>query len=229
MATCGVVDLHEALYTTRAMRRVKPDAIPDDVQARILDAAIRAPSGGNAQNWRFLLVDEPAIKGQLGPLYRESLAQLWATAYKDLIASAQASPDSPESIETLRIVRSAQYLADHFEGVPLFLFAFARNDRSGGSIFPAVWSAMLAARAEGVGSALTSVLGGFRAAETLAVLGVPPDHGWVNVCCVSFGYPTGRWGIAARIPAHQVAFRNRWGTPLGVEIPTPLWPDGHPG
>ena len=93
MATCRVVDLYEALYTTRAMRRVRPDAIPDDVQARILDAAIRAPSGGNAQNWRFLLVDDPTIKERLGALYRESLAQLWATAYKDLIAAAQAAPD----------------------------------------------------------------------------------------------------------------------------------------
>ena len=75
------------------------------------------------------------------------------------------------------MVRSAQHLADHFEDVPLFLFAFTRNDRSGGSIFPAVWSAMLAARGLGIGSALTSVLGALRGAETMAVLGVPRGHG----------------------------------------------------
>jgi len=62
------MDVREALYTTRAMRRVKPDPIPADVQARILDAAIRAPSGGNAQSWRFLLVDDPAVKARLAPL-----------------------------------------------------------------------------------------------------------------------------------------------------------------
>ena len=56
------MDVREALYTTRAMRRVTPDPIPDDVQARILDAAIRAPTGGNAQNWRFLLVDDPEVR-----------------------------------------------------------------------------------------------------------------------------------------------------------------------
>jgi nitroreductase len=224
-----VVDLYEALYTTRAMRRVKPDPIPTDAQARILDAAIRAPSGGNTQNWRFLLVDDPGVKGRLGPLYRESLAQLWATGYKERLAAAEAAPDAPESAETLRIVRSAQYLADHFEDVPLFLFAFARNDPSGGSIFPAVWSAMLAGRGLGIGSALTSVLGAFRAAETLAVLGVPPDKGWRNACCVSFGYPTGRWGIAERTPAHEVSFRNQWGTPLGQEIPAPKWSPGAGG
>src|SRR5271155_756112 len=114
------MDVYEALYTTRAMRRVRPDPIPQDAQARILDAAIRAPSGGNAQAWRFLLVDDRATKERLGPLYRESIA------------------------ETLQIVRSAQYLADHFEQTPLLLFAFAPGESSGGSIFPAVWSAMLA-------------------------------------------------------------------------------------
>jgi hypothetical protein len=124
----------------------------------------------------------------------------------------------------LSIVRSAQYLADHFEEVPLYLFAFIRNDRSGGSIFPAVWSAMLAARGEGIGSALTSVLGAFRADQTLSVLGVPADKGWVNACCVSFGYPLGRWAVAPRTPVDQVAFRNRWGESLGLQIPDPLWP-----
>jgi nitroreductase len=223
------VDLYEALYTTRAMRRVKPDPIPADAQARILDAAIRAPSGGNTQHWRFLLVDDPGVKGQLGPLYRDCLAQLWATGYKERLEAARAAPGSPESAQTLRIVRSAQYLADHFEDVPLFLFAFARNDPSGGSIFPAVWSAMLAARGLGIGSALTSVLGAFRAADTLAVLGVPPDKGWLNACCVSFGYPTGRWGTAERIAAHEVTFHNRWGTPLDEQIPTPLWSPGAAG
>jgi nitroreductase len=218
------VDLYEALYTTRAMRRVKPDPIPAAAQARILDAAIRAPNGGNAQNWRFILVDDPAVKDRLGPLYRESLGQLWTSVYKDRVAAAQAEPDAPESAPLLRMVRSAQYLADHFEEVPLFLFAFTRNDPSGGSIFPAVWSAMLAARGEGIGSALTSVLGVLRAAETQAVLGVPPDAGWVNACCVSFGYPLGRWAVPERLPADRVAFRNQWGAPLEPEIPTPLWP-----
>ncbi len=220
------MDLYEALYTTRAMRRVRPDPIPAPSQARILDAAIRAPSGGNNQNWRFLLVDDASIKQELAPLYRVALAQLWDTVYKELLAAAHAAPDSPDGKQTLSIVRSAQYLADHFEEVPLYLFAFIRNDRSGGSIFPAVWSAMLAARGEGIGSALTSVLGAFRGDETLSVLGVPPDKGWVNACCVSFGYPLGRWAVAQRTPVDQVAFRNRWGKSLGLQIPDPLWPPG---
>ena len=71
------MDVYEALYTTRAMRRVRPDPIPADVQARILDAAIRAPSGGNAQSWRFLLVDDPAVKARLAPLYQDAIGKLW--------------------------------------------------------------------------------------------------------------------------------------------------------
>ena len=140
------MDLYEALYTTRAMRRVKPDPVPDDVQALILDAAIRAPSGGNIQSWRFLLVDDPQIKARVGPLYRESLVELWQTAYKDRRVAAEADPGSATSARFFRMARSAQYLADHFEDVPLFMFAFAPDEQSGGSIFPAVWSAMLAAR-----------------------------------------------------------------------------------
>jgi nitroreductase len=218
------MDVYEALYTTRAMRRVRPDPIPYPVQARILDAAIRAPSGGNAQGWRFILVDDPAVKAELGPLYRDSIAQLWATVYRDLIEAASGAPEEPAHRSTLRMVASAQHLADHFEEVPLFLLAFSRGDISGGSIYPAVWSAQLAARAEGVGSALTTVLGFFHGPEASEILGVPEGHGWTMACCVSFGYPTGRWGVAGRRPVPEIAYRNAWGEDLGLDIPGPLWP-----
>jgi nitroreductase len=217
------MDVREALYTTRAMRRVKPDPIPADVQARILDAAIRAPSGGNAQGWRFLLVDDPAVKARLAPLYQDAIAKLWQTAYRERLERAAARPDDPEGASLLRVQASAQHLADHFESVPLFLIAFVRGDTSGGSIFPAVWSAQLAARAEGVGSALTSVLGVFHGEEAMQILGVPSGKGWTMACCVSFGYPTGRWGVAVRRPVQAVAYRNTWGNGVGFEIAEPLW------
>jgi len=217
------MDIYEALYTTRAMRRVRPDPIPQDVQARILDAAIRAPSGGNAQGWRFLLVDDHGVIARLAPLYRDAIGTLWETFYRENLEKARSAPDDPESVSLLRVQASAQYLADHFEDVPLLLFAFSRGDPTGGSIFPAIWSAQLAARAQGVGSALTSVLGIFHPQETLQILGVPDNKGWAMACCVSFGYPRGRWGVAPRRPAHEVAYRNQWGTGLGFEIPEPLW------
>jgi len=218
------VDLLEALYTTRAMRRVRPDAIPLDVQAQILDAAVRAPSAGNQQNWRFLLVDDPSVKAALAPLYRDSINQLWSTFYRDRIAAAQADPEAPESLATFRMQRSVDHLADHFADTPLYLFGFAQGDNTGSSVFPAVWSAMLAARAHGVGSALTSIMGMLHRDEVFEVLGVPTDGGWVNSCCVSFGYPIGPWRVAERQPAHEVSYRNRWGAPAGFEIPKPLWP-----
>jgi nitroreductase len=217
------MDVREALYTTRAMRRVRPDPIPDDVQARILDAAIRAPSGGNTQNWRFLLIDDPDVKARLGPLYRDAIARLWETLYRTRLERARANPDEAASASLLRVQASAQHLADHFEDVPLFLAAFIRGDTSGGSIFPAVWSAQLAARAEGIGTALTSVLGGFHGEEALEILGVPANEHWIMACLVSFGYPTGRWAVAPRRPVHEVAYRNSWGTGVGFEVPEPLW------
>ena len=217
------MDVYEALYTTRAMRRVKPDPIPVEVQKKILDAAIRAPSGGNTQNWRFMLVDDAGVKKKLGPIYRECMTQLWATIYKERLEAANADPDDPENASMLRIQRSAQHLADHFEEYPLLLFSFVQFDPSGGSIFPATWSAMLAARAEGVGSSLTSVFF-FQLDAVLEILGVPKDEGWLFSSCVTFGYPTGKWGVAPRRPVDEVSFRNSWGTPLGFEIPEPLWP-----
>ena len=161
------MELHEALYTTRAMRRVKKDPIPLDVQARILDAAVHAPSGGNQQNWRFLLLDDPDKRAALAPLYQHAMGELWKTVYKEQLDAAHANPESPESIQILKVQRSAQWLADHFEDVPLFLFPFCQYDPTGGSIYPAVWSAMLAARAEGVGSCLTALLQFFHPTETL--------------------------------------------------------------
>lgn len=216
------MDVYEALYTTRAMRRVKPDPIPDEVQRRILDAAIRAPSGGDSQMWRFLLVDDPAVRAQLGPLYRECLGQLFESIYKPQADAAAASPDKPESQKFLKMQSSAQWLADHFEVYPLLLFAFSQFDTSGGSIFPAVWNGMLAARAEGVGAAITSVFL-FKLDTMLEILAVPRDQGWNFNACVTLGYPTGRWGIAPRSPVHEVSYRNQWGTELGFEISEPLW------
>jgi len=217
------VDLREALYTTRAMRRVSDKPIPQDVQARILDAAVRAPSGGNAQNWRFLVVDDAAVKAKLGPIYRECMQLLRAGHYAPLIAAAEADAESAASQQFFRVQRSAQHLADHFEGYPMLLFGFAQHDPTGGSIYPALWNAMLAARGEGVGAALTSVLW-FKLDEVLAVLEVPTGEGWNMAACVTFGYPTGRWGVAERTPVEDVSFRNRWGDPLGFDVNGPLWP-----
>lgn len=218
------MDLYEALYTTRSMRRLKTDPIPLDVQARILDAAVRAPSGGNTQRWRFVYVDDPALRQEIGALYRVCVDELWtAPAYAQRIAAAKASPDDPASIGMLKMMRSVEHQTAAFAEIPLFLFAFAQSDPSGGSIYPAIWSAMLAARAEGIGTTLTTILG-FRKQEIYRMLGVPEGQGWEMAACITMGYPLGRWGVAERRPVDGIAGRNGWDQPLGFSVPEPLWP-----
>jgi nitroreductase len=213
------MELSEALYTTRAMRRVSDQPVPEGVVARILDAAIRAPSGSNAQNWRMMVISDPAVRGSLAPLYREAYEILTETVYPGRREAAEKAGDET----TLRVMRSSAWLAEHFEVVPLWLLFFTRNDPTGSSIYPAVWNAMLAARGEGVGTCLTTILGAFKSAETFELLGVPDDKGWQLAAAVSCGYPTGRWGVAKRRPVEDVTYSDRWGSPLGFEVNGPLW------
>jgi nitroreductase len=196
------MDIREAIYTTRSMRRLKPDPIPLDVQARIVDAAIRAPSEPDAR--RFLLVDDPEL--------REKIAALYLEVWESIVDPAAIPPPFQ------RTFRSGDHLARHFAEVPLLLIGFAKTAH-GGSVFPALQNAMLAARAEGVGSTLTMFLN----SRQEALLGVPVEDGWKMQACVALGYPTGRWGVAPRRPAHEVTYRNRWGDPPGFEVPEPLW------
>ena len=113
------MDVHEALYTTRAMRRVKPDLIPMDLQARILDAAIRAPSASNNQDWRLVLVDDPELMRQLGDLVRQGEQRSKETLYAERVTAAALAPDEPENTAFLRMLGSVWYLVDHFVEEPL--------------------------------------------------------------------------------------------------------------
>jgi nitroreductase len=210
------MDIYEVLYTTRAMRRLKPDPIPYDAQARILDAAIRAPNIG--QEWRFILVDDPEIKSRFAPLYRQGFESMIGGVPEELFADV-IKTDTPMG----RTVRSGLHLVKHFAEVPLLLIGFGRT-RDGAGIYPALWSAMLAARAEGIGSTLTGFLQSYFANEVMEILGVPKDAGWNLHGVVAMGYPTGRWGVGARKPIHEVAARNSWQGELGFTVPEPLWP-----
>jgi nitroreductase len=209
------LDIHEALYTTRAMRRMKPDPVPLEAQRRILDAAIRAPHIG--EGWRFILVDDPAVMAQLASLYAQAWDRLFAQY--GISAAEMAKADN----EAGRAARSGDHLARHFGDVPLLLIGFGKT-RDGSGIYPAIWSAMLAARAEGIGSTLTGVMQTFVADEVFQILGVPKDEGWFMHGAVPMGYPTGNWGVAPRTPVHEVAARNSWDGDLGFTVPEPLWP-----
>ena len=213
------MDTFEALYTTRAMRRVKPDPIPEDVVKRMLDAAIRAPSPGNAQQWRFVAVTDRDLIGQLGVLYERSWGVLQDTAYAGRRERAEATGDEV----TKRVLSSASWLAANFAQVPLVVLVYVRNDPDGSGIYPAVWNLMLAARAQGVGTTLTTVLHHFASDEVNQLIGVPTAKGWRNVAAVACGYPLGKWGVAGRPPVEQVVYADHWGEAPGWSAPEPLW------
>jgi nitroreductase len=210
------MEIYEALYTTRAMRRLKPDPIPYETQARILDAAIRAPHIG--EGWRFLLVDDPEIKARLSPLYKQGFERMIGTSL-DVAFGELKTQDSQMG----RMARSGLHLVEHFHEVPLFLIGFSRT-REGSGIYPALWSAMLAARAEGIGATLTGFIQSYFASEAMEILGAPKDAGWHMHGVVAMGYPLGKWGVGARTPVHEVAKRNSWEGDLGFTVPEPLWP-----
>ena len=210
------MDIYEALYTTRAMRRLKPAPIPYDAQARILDAAIRAPNMN--QEWRFLLVDDAEIKSQLAPLYLQGWQRLFGQFGISLADLLRA--DTPQG----RAARSGDHLARHFDEVPLLLIGFSRSP-GGSSIDQALWSAMLAARAEGIGCTWTGILQSYFADEVFDILGVPKGAGWYMHGVITMGYPTGKWGVAPRKPVHEVAARNSWQGDVGFTVPEPLWPE----
>jgi nitroreductase len=209
------MDIYEAIYTTRSMRRLKPDPIPYDVQARILDAAIRAPHIG--EGWRFILVDDPEIKSKLAPLYRQGMERMVGAP---LEAFMEMMKDDPAMARTLR---SGIHLVEHFHEVPLLLIGFGRTIEGSG-VYPALQNAMLAARAEGVGSTLTGFLQSYFPNEVMEILGVPKDAGWKVHGVVTMGYPLGKWGVGRRKPVHEVAARNSWEGDLGFTVPEPLWP-----
>jgi nitroreductase len=191
------MDAHEVLLTTRAMRRLKPDPVPDDVIARIVDAGVRAPSPGADQSWRFIVVTDRGVMGDL--------ASVWQRSRDELL---QAMPDLYSSPVQ---AASSQYLHDHFADVPLLVLGYGPEGLGATTVVPALWSMCLAARAEGVGSVFTTLL--LRAeAEVAAIVGVPAHTAVRLFGAVPMGYPLGRWAVAPRRPAHEVAFANRWDT-----------------
>ncbi|MFL2671000.1 MAG: nitroreductase family protein [Candidatus Actinomarina sp.] len=217
------MDVFEALYTTRAMRRVKEDSIPDDVIKSIMDSAIRAPSGSNRQDWKFLVVTDKKTREELADIYRETWDYYVKSFYNDSEDLGASSLKNKDEIETVkRISNSASWLAENYHKVPLLVLAFSRNDPTGSSIYPAIWNLMLAARGHGVGTCLTTVMN-FKTEDVYKVLNVPSDKGWTLNATITAGYPLGKWGVAARKPVEEVTYLNKWGESPDWNLTEPLW------
>ena len=96
--------LFEAIYSARSLRRLKPDPVPEQLITKVLDAAIRAPSGGNAQNWAFLVVRDPARRRKIGAIYRK------ASDIAEAVYAARGRPDHLSERQFARLMASGRYL-----------------------------------------------------------------------------------------------------------------------
>ena len=208
------MDFFDVVTTQRAMRRLKTDAIPDTVLQKIMDAAICAPSGGNRQNWSFVVVRDQAKRARLGELYRESWAELMKTPYYR--GASAAPPDSREG----KMVASAGHLAEHLAEAPVLILACIGTEgvrptiTTGASIYPAVQNLMLAARALGIGSVPTT-LHATVMPRVFARFEIPDDIAFHF--CVPLGYPQGNFGPNVRRPTSETTYLDRWGAPVPWE------------
>ena len=203
-------NLFETMATTRSMRRLKPDPVPDELIRKILKAGVSAPSGGNMQHWRFLVIKDPQVKQTIGNYYQRAWNEVVAPRYR---AGEPAPGTSRERF--VRMLDAAQYLADHIHEAPVWIIpcleGASPSRTSGSSIYPAVQNMLLAARALGLGTTLTTLYLNFEK-EVEAALGLPPEiHSYA---ILPIGYPMGRFGPVRRVPLTDVVYEDRWGQPL---------------
>jgi nitroreductase len=203
-------DVWEVLATTRSIRRFTDEPVDDATLARCLQAATWAPSGANAQRWRFVVLR--------GPEARAAVAEAAAQALRVIEpVYGMSRPADDDTSRQARTNRATYELHDRAGELTSVLFAQQRFDTApelllAGSIFPAVQNFCLAARAEGLGTCLTSwaSYGG----ETILreAVGVPDD--WMLAGHVVVGWPRGRHGPVRRRPVVDVAALDRWDQPL---------------
>jgi nitroreductase len=197
------MQIGEAMFTQRAIRRLRHDKPVSDADLKIvLDAASKAPSGGNTQPARFLVIRDRDTIRAFGKLYHEAW---WAKRRDEYGWKGKA--DIPEG----SVYEMPALLADEMADAPVVILAFTLG-RPGGasSVFPAVQNLLLAARALGIGSVLTTLHADVmdRVREMFKI----PDDAEFH-CCIPLGYPRGSFGPTRRFPTSETTGWNTWGTP----------------
>ncbi|HEV2034416.1 MAG TPA: nitroreductase family protein [Candidatus Dormibacteraeota bacterium] len=211
------MDAHTVLTTTRSVRKridfERP--VPRELLLECLEVAVQAPTGGNRQGWKFVIVTDAAKKQAIGELYAKSFASY--------IASGRPTyeREDPRRAQLPRIASSSQYLADRMHEVPAMVIPCieSRVDKPGitnleiagvyGSILPAAWSFMLAARARGLVTAWTTLHLRYER-ETAQILGIPYDH-FTQTALITVGYHTGgEFKAAERIPLDTIVHWDEW-------------------
>jgi nitroreductase len=198
---------HEAIYSLRAMRRLKPDAVPVEDLRYLVDAATQAPSASNSQDWAFVVVTDPDQRRRLGELYRA----IGRKVIRDRILASGELPDEAE-----RVYRRAMILVEHLGEAPALIVIALRGEPPAtaaegsawyGSIYPAIQNLMLAARARGLGTTLTT-LHKLREDAVKAILDIP--DAFETIALIPVGYPQGRWGRPLRGPSSAITHWDRW-------------------
>lgn len=200
--------LEDAMMTQRAIRRLRPDPVDDALVLRLIEIALKAPTGSNAQNWEFVMVRDPAVKARLGRLNRMAWNLYGGIGRRISRGDERAS----------KIIDAVQWQADHFEEIPVLVVACLKGlippwppvaaASAYASIFPSVQNLLLAARAVNLGAALITLplWSKFLARRAL---GLPWN---VHPCAViPLGWPRGRYGPTTRRPVGDVVSLDRYG------------------
>jgi nitroreductase len=206
-------NLFDTLNTTRAMRRLKPDSVPDGLIVKILEAGTRAPNGANSQTWRFIVVKDVAIKKAVQIWYKKALDEIVGPSY-----ASSAPPAGSTAEKYHRQHLAVEYLTEHFHEAPVWVVACIKhnnplippNRMAGASIYPAVQNMLLAARALGLGASLTTRHLLFEE-ETEKALELP--EGVHSYAIIPIGYPIGNFGPVSRGDLRDFVSLDRIGQP----------------
>lgn len=214
------MDVMDVIKTTGACRYLKPDPVPDDVLKRLFEAARFGPQGGNRQPVRYIAVRDARIKKKLGEWYRECWNAVMDMAARGEYRTARGSS------ATSKILSDATHLADHFGEAPVLIVVcavlddLARTDAAldrpgvvgGASIYPSVQNLLLAARNEGLGATLTTVLCAVEP-QVKDLLRIPAEL--ITCATIPLGYPERNLPKKlARAPVSEIVFSDRFGEPL---------------
>jgi nitroreductase len=197
------IGLFEAIYSQRAIRSYKPDAVPRELLEKVLEAATKAPSGGNMQPWAFVVVTDPVERAQLNEIARGTFAKMYADAL------ARQLPTDPPPMANLKA------MIDTIDAVPVWVIVCTTAPPTTGpqwgryaSIFPAVQNLLLAARGVGLGALLSGLLGS-DVPRLREVTGIPENV--EPICYIPMGFPDkGTYGPTTRRPLNEVVHWDRW-------------------
>ncbi len=209
--------IFEIMYSLRAMRRLKPDRVPEPLLWKVLEAATMAPSGGNSQPGRFVVLQDPELKRFVQERYLRAL-QVYLRASVEAASRRATPPSADEAARQMRAGQAALHLGEHLQEAPVLLLvcmlprdlALLANVPAAAlysSIFPAVQNVLLACRALGLGATLTTLHLAFEG-EIKERLGIPVEV--ETVALVPIGYPIGRFGPTRRAPAEEVTYWDGW-------------------